>query len=267
LELPIYQVDAFADTLFGGNPAAVVPLEAWLPDALMQQIAAENNLAETAFFVRELDGYALRWFTPTVEVPLCGHATLAAAHVVFRFMRPEARVVRFKSVKSGVLTVTREDPLLALDFPSLPLSPTPAPDGLLAALGLPDGAVGPEAVAGLRNLMCVFGDGSAIAALAPDFRALARLPVDGVVVTAPGSGAIDFVSRYFAPAMGIDEDPATGSTHCHLIPYWAERLGRGTLMARQISRRGATLVCADLGDRVSIAGRAQLYLQGTIFLP
>jgi PhzF family phenazine biosynthesis protein len=260
LRLPLYQIDAFAtDGPFTGNPAAVCPLEAWLPDAVMQQVAAENNLSETAFFVPEGDSYRLRWFTPTTEVDLCGHATLATAFVVFRWLKPECSEITFATQQAGPLSVTRDGELLALDFPARPPASCPLPQGLDRALGRP-----PTAVLAARDYLAVYETADQIAALAPDFAAIAGLDRFAVIVTAPGMDGIDFVSRFFAPARGVDEDPVTGSAHCTLIPYWAERLGKSRLEARQLSRRGGALSCAMRGDRVTIAGRALLYLEGII---
>jgi predicted PhzF superfamily epimerase YddE/YHI9 len=253
--LPIYQVDAFTDRLFGGNPAAVCPLEAWLPDATMQAIAAENNLAETAFFVREGRDYALRWFTPTVEVDLCGHATLASGHIVFSFLEPERESVSFRTLKAGTLAVSRRADMLVMDFPARPAIPAEAPPGLLAALGGK-----PHEVLRARDHLIVYGNAAEVAALAPDFAALAKVECWAAIATASGDGGIDFVSRFFAPA----QDPVTGSSHCTLVPYWAKRLGKTELEARQLSRRGGALTCALKGDRVTIAGRAVLYLEGRI---
>ena len=262
MRLPIYQVDAFADNLFGGNPAAICPLSQWLPDATMQAIAAENNLAETAFFVREGADYALRWFTPAVEVDLCGHATLASAHVVFAFLEPQRQRVGFRTLKAGTLTVARRGDMLAMDFPSRPPSLIEPPPGLLAAVG---GT--PREILRARDHLLVYGSAAEVRALEPDFAALARIPdCWAACATAPGEDGIDFVSRFFAPGQGIDEDPATGSSHCTLTPYWAERLHKTELKARQLSRRGGTLDCALNGDRVTIAGRAVLYLEGQITL-
>ena len=260
MQLPIYQVDAFTSTLFGGNPAAVCPLEAWLPDAAMQAIAAENNLAETAFFVREGNGYALRWFTPTVEVDLCGHATLASGHIVFRFIEPKLETVSFRTMKAGTLQVTRRgSEMLEMDFPSRPAAPVEAPKNLLAALG-----GSPAEVLRARDYLVVYGSAAEVAALEPDFVALAKEDCWATIATAPGANGVDFVSRFFAPAHGINEDPATGSSHCTLTPYWAKRLGKAELEARQLSRRGGALRCTLQGDRVKIAGRAVLYLEGRI---
>jgi PhzF family phenazine biosynthesis protein len=260
MRLPLYQIDAFVtEEPFSGNPAAVCPLESWLPDAVMQAIAAENNLSETAFFVPEGEGWALRWFTPTTEVELCGHATLASAFVIFRFLAPELRSVRFRTEKAGMLAVGRDGKLLALDFPARPPAPCAVPGELVAALGRP-----PAAVLAASSYLAVYDGAEEIAALVPDFAAIARLDKGGVIVTAPGQGEVDFVSRYFAPAAGVAEDPVTGSAHCTLIPYWAARLGKNRLTARQVSRRGGALDCELRGERVAIAGRARLYLEGAI---
>ena len=258
----LYQIDAFTDAVFGGNPAAVCPLDDWLDDKTLQDIAAENNLAETAFFVAGgTDGadYALRWFTPTTEVDLCGHATLASAYVVFNRLLPGAADVSFSS-RSGVLKVTREEDVLALDFPSLPASRCDIPEALIRGLGSE-----PKETLLASHYLAIFESEAEIAALCPDMQALATLHPQGVIATAPGGADdVDFVSRFFAPSFGIPEDPVTGSAHCTLIPYWSNRLGRDSLIARQISARGGTLICDACGDRVRIAGRAALYLEGTI---
>jgi PhzF family phenazine biosynthesis protein len=258
MRLPIYQVDAFTDRIFAGNPAAVVPLAEWLPDATLQAIAAENNLAETAFFVRRGDAYDLRWFTPVIEVDLCGHATLASAHVVFRFIEPERRRVAFETRQAGTLVVTRQGDELAMDFPAWPPETAEPPSGLAVALGR-----NPSEVLASRDFLAVYDKAADVAAIKPDFAALRRLD-RAVIVTAPGSDEVDFVSRFFAPRAGIDEDPVTGSAHCQLIPYWAKRLGKTRLAARQLSSRGGALSCALEGGRVTIAGQARLYLEGTI---
>jgi len=258
MRLPIYQIDAFADRVFAGNPAAVVPLEEWLPDATLQAIAAENNLSETAFFIRHGEKYALRWFTPAVEVDLCGHATLASAYVVFRFLAPERRRVAFETRKSGTLVVWRQGEELAMDFPAWVPERCEAPSGFAVALGR-----NPSDVLAARAYLAVYERESDIAAIKPDFAMLKRLD-RAVIVSAPGTDGIDFVSRFFAPGVGIDEDPVTGGAHCQLIPYWAKRLGKTRLAARQISPRGGALSCALAGERVTIAGRAQLYLEGRI---
>jgi predicted PhzF superfamily epimerase YddE/YHI9 len=263
MRLPIYQVDAFTEKLFGGNPAAVCPLEEWLPDATMQAIAAENNLAETAFFVHKDGGgddYLLRWFTPTVEVDLCGHATLASAHVVFSFLQPGRDSVGFRTLKAGTLTVQKRGDLLVMDFPARPAEPVTPPPGLIAALGGK-----PREVLKARDHMLVYDSATEVSALKPDFAALGRIAdCWAAMATAPGENGVDFVSRFFGPRQGIDEDPATGSSHCTLVPYWAKRLGKTELQARQLSRRVGTLTCAFNGDRVSIGGRAVLYLEGQI---
>ncbi len=259
MQIPLYQIDAFADGPFTGNPAAVCPLQSWLPDDVMQSIAAENNLSETAFFVPEGEGYRLRWFTPTTEVDLCGHATLASAFVVFGWLRPGRSSVTFETQQAGELTVARDGDLLALDFPARPAAPCAMSEPLAAALGRR-----PSALFAARDYLAVYDSADDIAGLSPDFAALAAIDRFAVIVTAPGTGDTDFVSRFFAPARGVDEDPVTGSSHCTLIPYWADRLGRDRLAARQLSRRGGALSCALEGDRVTIAGRAVLYLDGTI---
>jgi predicted PhzF superfamily epimerase YddE/YHI9 len=260
MRIPLYQVDAFTDRLFGGNPAAVCPLAEWLPEATMQAIAAENNLAETAFFVAQDAGYLLRWFTPTVEVDLCGHATLASGYVVTHILMPDRRSVRFDTLKTGPLEVRREGDLLAMDLPAWPPERGPADPRILAALGE---APARSFVARGRTL-AVYERAEQVAALRPDFAAMREVPGADAIVTAPGHGDTDFVSRYFAPNHGIDEDPVTGSAHCVLTPYWSDRLGKQQLRARQISARGGDLLCTLRGDRVTLAGRAVLYLEGTI---
>jgi PhzF family phenazine biosynthesis protein len=260
VRIPLYQVDAFVTgEPFSGNPAAVCPLEVWLPDQVMQAVAAENNLSETAFLVPEGDGYRLRWFTPTTEVDLCGHATLASAFVVFGWLAPWRYSIRFYTEKAGPLSVTRDGELLALDFPSRPPQPCAMSETLVEALGRR-----PTALLAARDYLAVFDSAEDVAALSPDFAKIAGLDRFAVIVTAPGRDGVDFVSRFFAPARGVEEDPVTGSAHCTLIPYWAKRLGKTRLEARQLSRRGGALSCALRGDRVTIAGRAALYLTGTI---
>jgi PhzF family phenazine biosynthesis protein len=260
VKLPLYQVDAFASQVFRGNPAAVCPLEEWIDDALMQSIAAENNLSETAFFVGADGTYRLRWFTPRVEVDLCGHATLGSGYVVFRHLEPEAREVRFES-KSGPLTVTRDGPVgrtIWLDFPARPPRPAAAPADAEEALG----ARPLNALATLRDYLFELASEAEVRELRPDFRALAKWD-RFVIVTAAGSSA-DFVSRFFAPSGGIDEDPVTGSAHCTLTPFWAERSGRTKLRALQLSERGGELACELAGERVRIGGEVRPYLEGTI---
>lgn len=265
MRLPIYQIDAFAGAVFQGNPAAVVPLEDWLPDATLQAIASENNVSETAFFVRQDGGWGLRWFTPAVEVDLCGHATLATAYLIFTRLAPGLPCARFLT-RSGPLEVTQDGDLLALDFPARP--PAAVADGgrmaqtLAAALGR-----APREVWKARDVMAVFDAAADVAALRPDMTAVARLDAFAVIATAPGDRPeVDFVSRFFAPGQGLPEDPVTGSAHCTLIPFWARRLGKRALAARQLSARGGELACEDRGDRVKIAGRAVLYLEGSIYL-
>jgi PhzF family phenazine biosynthesis protein len=259
MRIQLYQVDAFADAPFAGNPAAICPLETWLPDATMQSIAAENNLSETAFFVPAGDGYSLRWFTPATEVDLCGHATLASAFIVFSFLAPGRRQVVFQTQKAGPLTVSRQGDELAMDFPARPPEELAMSTPVATALGM-----APAALLAARDYLAVYDSAAQVAALRPDFAAIAALDRFAVIATAPGSGGVDFVSRFFAPARGVPEDPVTGSAHCTLIPYWAARLGKSRLEARQISARGGALSCELRGDRVIIAGRAVLYLEGTI---
>ena len=259
----LYQVDAFTSRVFGGNPAAVVPLDAWLPEDRLQEIAAENNLSETAYFVPLPDDrFHLRWFTPVDEVPLCGHATLASAHVILNLLQPHRPSVRFETL-SGELVVERRGNQLVMDFPRrIPESCTPPPE-LVPALG-----VSPQRVLKTGtdpNYYAVYPDEATVLGIRPDMALLAKVDAGGVCITAPGETS-DFVSRYFAPAFGIPEDPVTGSTHCALIPYWAQRLGRQKLFARQVSARGGELHCELRGERVAIAGTAALYLVGEILL-
>ena len=262
MRFPLYQVDAFTGRLFGGNPAAVCPLAEWLPDATMQAIAAENNLAETAFFVAQGEGYLLRWFTPAVEVELCGHATLATAHVL-ALRAHKAWPVRFQTM-SGELRAARTGggDWFELDFPARPAAACDVPATLLPALGLKDAQV----LKDTRDYLVVVESAEQVAAVKPDFAALARITsaTGGAIVTAPGDGDCDYVVRFFAPGVGIPEDPATGSITCTLAPYWAARLGKRALRARQLSPRGGELRGELAGDRVKIAGQARLYLQGTI---
>jgi predicted PhzF superfamily epimerase YddE/YHI9 len=253
VRIPLYQVDAFASEVFRGNPAAVCPLESWLPDATLQAIAAENNLSETAFFVREGEAYRLRWFTPTVEVELCGHATLASGFVLLK----QDGAVNFVT-RSGPLAVRREGDLLTLDLPSLPASPMAPPAALIQGLG-----IAPRETLRASNWLVVLENEDAVRALMPDFASLARLHPYGVIATARGI-AVDFVSRFFGPSFGIPEDPVTGSAHATLTPYWSARLGKTRLTARQLSARGGELTCEDLGARVAVSGRCALYLEGAI---
>ena len=260
-EITLYQVDAFADRPFAGNPAAVCPLEAWLPDATLQAIAAENNLAETAFFVKNGGGYHLRWFTPTVEVKLCGHATLASAYVIAQHLDPAMRQVVFDSL-SGPLTVTRAGEVYTLDFPTA--RPLPIDDGgaVAQALGIAPQAVLKPAGEGGKLLALLVSE-VAVRGAQPDMEKVKALPGDGLIVTARGD-AVDFVSRYFAPHAGIPEDPVTGSAHVVLTPFWSERLAKKTLQARQISARGGALTVEDRGARTLISGTVAPYLEGRI---
>lgn len=266
MTLPIYQVDAFTSRPFKGNPAAVMPLEAWLSPETMQAIAAENNLAETAFFVKTPGGeadYHLRWFTPTMEIELCGHATLAAAFVIFTHLESERLQVRFSTEQAGVLSVARSGDRLSLDFPAR-MPETAQPDAALAeAMGT---APDEYRVFGNKHFL-VYRDAAAVAALQPDLRALRqRFDGYGVIATAPGENEVNFVSRFFAPGLGVDEDPVTGSAHCNLIPYWAQRLGKNTLFAHQISARGGELWCRFNGDRVDIAGNCVELMRGSFLI-
>jgi PhzF family phenazine biosynthesis protein len=260
MELTLYQLDAFASEVFTGNPAAVCPLEAWLPDEVMQAIAAENNLAETAFFLPEGEDFALRWFTPAVEVDLCGHATLASAFVIASHLDPGRDHMRFTS-RSGPLEVTREGELYSLDFPAMRDAAVADVSALSDALG-----ARPLEAWSAMDMMALFASEAEVARLAPDMAKLAKLDTRGVIVTAEGA-AVDFVSRFFAPGSGIPEDPVTGSAHCMLTPFWAARLGRTRLSARQISPRGGDLALEDRGDRVIISGRVVPYMEGTIRVP
>jgi PhzF family phenazine biosynthesis protein len=262
MKIPIYQVDAFAAGLFQGNPAAVCPLEEWLPASTMLAIASENNLAETAFYVRQAPGrYGLRWFTPAVEVDLCGHATVAAASVIMDVRRETKGPSLSFETLSGELSVEREGDLYVLDFPARPATECTVHPRLVEALGAT-----PSVILAARDYLCVFDDEAPVRALAPDMALLAGIDRFAVIATAPGRDS-DFVSRFFAPAKGVPEDPVTGSSHTTLIPYWSGRLGKTELFARQISSRGGELWCRDLGARVKIGGRAVQYLQGEISVP
>jgi PhzF family phenazine biosynthesis protein len=259
MQIPIYQVDAFSNRVFSGNPAAVCPLGQWLPDAQLQAIAMENNLSETAFFVRNGDRFDLRWMTPETEVDLCGHATLASAFVIFQYLDPVRASVAFDT-KSGELMVTRRGDLLAMDFPSRPPQPVTPHVKLCEALG-----ARPRQILAARDYLVVYDTEDEVRSLKPDMEKLAAIDRFAVIVTAPGKSA-DFVSRFFAPAQGVPEDPVTGSAHCTLIPYWSSRLAKKELHALQVSRRGGELWCEDRGDRVTIAGHAVLYMQGRIHI-
>lgn len=252
----LFQVDAFTRRRFSGNPAAVVPLERWLDDVVMRDIARENNLSETAFFVPQGDDYAIRWFTPEVEVELCGHATLSSGWVVLHRLAPHRSSVTFHS-QSGPLRVEKADDALALWLPSRPPRQVESP-GLEAALGR-----APVEVWAARKLMAVFESEEEVRAIRPDMQALAALWRGGVIITAPGR-EVDFVSRYFTPGEGVPEDPVTGSAHCTLVPYWSRRLGKQSLLARQVSARGGELACVDEGERVRLTGHVVPYLEGVI---
>ncbi|ARM84952.1 PhzF family phenazine biosynthesis protein [Marinobacter salarius] len=265
--LPIYQVDAFASQVFSGNPAAVMPLEEWLPDDAMQKLALENNLSETAFLVplpEEADeDFHIRWFTPGTEVPLCGHATLASAWVLFNKLGWQKEQIRFQS-KSGPLGVKQtDDGWLELNFPNLASEERPTPSQILEALE--DAPATSLFVPNDTNYLVVLKDEAAVKAALPDIRKLKELGNQGVIITAPGEDC-DFVSRYFAPGAGIDEDPVTGSIHSVLVPYWAEKLGKDHLLAHQVSARGGVLRCELKGDRVAIAGQAAFYMEGSVHL-
>jgi PhzF family phenazine biosynthesis protein len=258
--LKIYQVDAFTDKLFSGNPAAVVPLQEWLAEELMQKIAAENNLAETVFFVKENNGYRIRWFTPEVEVELCGHATLASAFVLFNCLRFEGNKIEFQSL-SGLLSVTKNGELLTLNFPAASLTSTELRADVATALG----GEPVELYWNKNDLVAIFKSQKEIENLKPDFEAVKKISKHGVITTAPGND-VDFVSRCFFPSSGINEDPVTGSAHTKFTPYWAGKLGKPKLTAKQISKRGGDLICVLAGERVLISGKAKLYMVGEIYI-
>jgi PhzF family phenazine biosynthesis protein len=257
----IYQVDAFAQSVFSGNPAAVCPLEKWLSEELLQKIAMENNLAETAFYVRQGDEFHIRWFTPTVEVDLCGHATLAAAHVLFNYENFQGELIQFYSHRSGPLTVTRKADLLTLNFPTDVYEELPLTDDLTQCFPVK----AKQAFKGKTDYLLVLNSESEIRTLVPDLEKIAKLKGRGIIVTAKGD-EVDFVSRFFAPQSGINEDPVTGSAHTTLTPYWAKQLGKNELSAIQLSERKGYLTCKYLNDRVEISGQAKLYLKGQIFI-
>lgn len=268
MKLRLWQIDAFAEKVFEGNPAAIVPLESWLPDARMQAIANENNLAETAFIVRERHGrYGLRWFTPTTEVELCGHATLASAWLLFAEIDPSLRTVSFET-RSGTLLVERgADDRHSMSLPSDTLAPL-TDAGRARDIGEALGVHPPAELQTGRNILAVFQDASEIRDIRGPGDVARCIPNDkGLIVTAKGDNGYDFVSRYFAPHHGVPEDPVTGSAHCALTPFWARRLGKKTMRARQISRRGGDLLCTDAGARTVLAGSCVLYMRGEIFLP
>lgn len=258
---PYWHVAAFADAPFTGNPAAVVVVDRWPEDAWMQAVAAQNALSETAFLVRKDDDWHIRWFTPKQEVELCGHATLAAAWVLLNRVAPGGAVVVFAS-KSGPLTVTRQGERLVLDFPANPPRPTIFPDGIDRVLMKPVR----EVLATRDHLVCVLDSADAVATLVPDMAAVASLSKAALIVTAQGKGEVDFVSRVFAPRKGVAEDPVTGSAHCVLTPFWAKRLGKTELVARQVSARGGTLFVEHKGERVLIGGHVQPFVEGLLYL-
>ncbi|MBD3226258.1 MAG: PhzF family phenazine biosynthesis isomerase [Caldithrix sp.] len=259
MQLPLYQVDVFTDRLFRGNPAAVCPLPHWLEDDLLQSIAAENNLSETAFFVKEKEDYRLRWFTPRVEVELCGHATMASAFVIFRNLESQARKVHFNTL-SGRLSVRNTEQGLQMDLPAYTVEPCAISQTLIDGL-----QAAPKECYRSKHYLAVFENEQDIIDMQPDFAAIKALDVGEVMVSAPGR-EVDFVSRFFAPAVGIDEDPVTGAAHSTLTPYWAKRLQKHTMQARQLSGRGGRLLCTLRNDRVLLTGQAVLYLKGNIVL-
>jgi PhzF family phenazine biosynthesis protein len=261
MRTPIFQLDAFTTRRFAGNPAAVMPMDSFLTDNTLQEIAAENNLAETAFLVKENGDYRLRWFTPATEVPLCGHATLASAAVVMERLEPGRTRVVFHTA-SGPLTVDRVGEGYVMDFPARPSKLIPTPPGLAEALG----AEPIEVFSSPYNYLTLFGSEDALRALAPDMPAIARVDRPGIIATAPGNGHFDFFSRYFAPVKGIPEDPVTGSAHCMLAPYWAKLLGKTTLRAFQCSLRGGEVICRLKDDRVELEGSCVFYLEGEVVL-
>ncbi len=261
MTIPIYQADAFTNQLYGGNPAAVCPLTEWLPDETMQKIAIENNLAETAFFVKTPEGYHLRWFTPEYEIDLCGHATLATAHIIFTESNYTEETIHFDTQKAGTLIVTKNGDRYTLDFPSRPPYPAEMPEGLLEGLNNKM----PVHVLRSRDYFLVYDNEQDIIDMQPNHFLLSKIDAVGIIITAPGKD-VDFVSRFFAPAAGVPEDPVTGSAHCNLIPYWAEKLGKTQLHAYQLSARKGELWCEHKGDRVLMSGEAVTYLKGEIYI-
>ena len=259
MRIPIYQVDAFTSEVFSGNPAAVCLLDRWLDDPILQAIAVENNLSDTAFLVPNAEGFDIRWFTPAAEVALCGHATLASAFVLFNCQKLAGECIRFQTRRSGELAVTRRGDLLEMDFPAIAAHIISPPAGLVEALGV----VPQEMLGSAEDLLVVLDSQKAVREVQPDFLALARIECRGVIITARGERC-DFVSRFFAPRLGIPEDPVTGSSHSVLAPYWAGKLGKNDLHALQVSKRGGELFCTHAGERVKISGRAALYMEGTI---
>lgn len=261
MKLKIYQVDAFTSSLFKGNPAAVCPLEEWPDDAFLQNIAMENNLSETAFYVRSGDAYSIRWFTPTCEVDLCGHATLATAFVLFFHEGHNDNTITFDSLRSGQLKVRREGDFMILNFPYDMPQKIAIDDEFTAGMNI----MPLEAYRGRSDFMIVYGSEEDVRNLKPDYKKVAEACVRGIIATAKGNNC-DFVSRFFGPQSGVDEDPVTGSAHTTLVPYWSRILNKKELTAWQVSARGGVLKCKDLGDRVEIGGQALLYMKGEIFL-
>ncbi|MBN1300149.1 MAG: PhzF family phenazine biosynthesis protein [Melioribacteraceae bacterium] len=258
MKLAIYQVDAFTTELFKGNPAAVVPLKEWLPDQTMQNIALENNLSETAFFVNDNNAYHIRWFTPSVEVPLCGHATLATSYVIYNFIDPYAQQITFES-RSGQLIISRDNSIIHLNFPENIPDKTDPPKILLDAMG-----IDPVEVLLNKSFLAILADEDQVRQMKPDFTLLSKLKEDGLIISAKGK-SYDFVSRYFVPNAGIDEDPVTGYAHTLLTPYWSKKLGKSDLRAYQASERGGEVFVRDLKNgRVQISGKAVLYMKGEI---
>lgn len=261
MKLPVYQVDAFAEKVFKGNPAAIIPLEDWLEEDLMQQIAMENNLSETAYIVKTDTGYHIRWFTPEYEIDLCGHATLASAYVIKNFLEPHIAEIHFTTQKAGVLKASAKDGMYTLDFPArMPVS-SDVPEKLLPSLGISNAVE----VLRSRDYFVVLPNEEAVRNVEPDYTLMKELDTIGVIVTAKGHEA-DVVSRCFYPGAGIPEDPVTGSAHCNIVPYWSEKLGKTTLFCQQLSARGGDLQCELEGDRVLMSGKCALFLQGEINL-
>jgi PhzF family phenazine biosynthesis protein len=261
MTVTIYQVDAFASAIFKGNPAAVIPLENWLDETLMQQIAMENNLSETAFIVKEDEGYGIRWFTPEYEIDLCGHATLASAYIIKTFLEPHIHTITFSTQKAGTLKTTAQDGAYMLDFPARMPVATSVPDKLLESLGVSNVVE----VLRSRDYFVVLPNEEAVLNVEPDFNVMKQLDTIGVIVTAKGTSA-DVVSRCFYPGAGIPEDPVTGSAHCNIVPYWSCKLGTTKIFAKQLSARGGELQCELAGDRVFMTGKNVLYLKGEIYI-
>lgn len=261
MTLDIYQVDAFAEATFKGNPAAVIPLESWIDEVLMQQIAMENNLSETVFFVKEDEGYHIRWFTPEYEIDLCGHATLAGAYIIKNFIEPHVQEIHFTTQKAGVLKATAKDGLYTLDFPARMPQPCEAPEGLLESLGI---SVAVEVLRS-RDYFVVLPNEESVVVCEPDYTLMKALDTIGVIVTAKGHSA-DVVSRCFYPGGGIPEDPVTGSAHCNIVPYWAQKLGQTKFDCLQLSQRRGALACELKGDRVHMTGSCVLFLEGKIYV-